>query len=183
MSIRIRDLLPPIRKAAKKALTEVVAFVWTILIWAIVVVTLFAVLFWIIAFVGDRESAYPVGTPFTAAQVAAIFGGFGLVVGFSGHRDSDLRQKMRLVGVLFTLSALGFSLMGMLLPLSESFSTGSSGSASLIGWILAIDFSVVIVSFTAGTFIWLSLVKRLIGEDKPDTETGRSPSPRSDNPE
>lgn len=178
MSNRIRDSLPRIQKGAKKALNEVVALILTTLIWAIVAVTFFAVLFWIIAFAGERDSTYPVGTPFTLAQVAAIFGGFGLVAGFSGHRDSDLRQKMRLVGVLYILSALGFSLMGMLLPLSDSFSTGSSGLTSLIGWILAIDFSVVIISFTVGTFIWLSLVKRLIGEDKPDIETGCSPSPR-----
>ena len=45
-----------------------------------------AVFLWFLSFLGAKENPLASGTPFTLAQVMAIFGGFGLVAGFSDPR-------------------------------------------------------------------------------------------------
>ncbi len=54
---------------------------------------------------------------------------------------------MRVVGILYLFSALGFSLMGMLAPLAAQPSEGASGSEQFIVWMIVIDLIASIVSW------------------------------------
>ena len=82
------------------------------------VVTWFAVFFWLLTFIGQDENPLATGSPFTLAQVISIFGAFGLAGGFAGGVVPEfLRRKMLLMGILYLMSALGFSLIGMMLPI------------------------------------------------------------------
>ena len=59
---------------------------------------------------------YDSGSPFTLAQVMAIFGAFGLAAGFSDRVERKLKQDMRRVAICHFVSALCFCLLGLLLP-------------------------------------------------------------------
>ena len=145
-----------------------------ILAFLVGLVTLFSLYIWLSEFSGGQENPFVFGTPFTLAQVAAIFGGLGLIAGFAGHRDSQLQRKMRLIGNLYLFSALGFTLFGLMLPIENWIRQGDLDVDPLIGWIVTAELLVAIVAFVAGTFIWIRSIIGLIGEDKPDDCTGSS---------
>ena len=92
-----------------------------------------AVFLWFLSFLGAKDNPLASGTPFTLAQVMAIFGGFGLVAGFSDRVACDLRRPLRRMATLFLLSALHFCLMGMLLP-ALTVAEGGTASSYSPGW-------------------------------------------------
>ena len=80
----------------------------------------YAVGFWLIPYLGDPDHPYVGGSLFTLAQVMAIFGAFGIAAGFTNHVECRLRRSLRAAGALHIMSALGFTLLGMMLPISTS---------------------------------------------------------------
>ena len=149
-------------------------FALNILAFPVGFVTFFSLYIWFSEFPGGHENPFVFGTPFTLAQVAAIFGGLGLIAGFAGRRDSQLRRKMRLVGNLYLFSAFGFTLFGLMLPIENWIRQGNLDVVPLIGWIVTAELLVAIVAFVAGTFIWMRSIIGLVGEDKPDDCTESS---------
>ena len=87
------------------------------------------VVFWFLTFIGDplEEIHYASGSPFTLAQVMAIFGAFGLAGGFSSYGDDALRLNLRRVGVVYLFSALGFAIFGMIFPIFAPMAKSSNG--------------------------------------------------------
>lgn len=122
----------------------------------------FAISFWLFAYLPNPSHPYIDGSPFTLAQVAAIFGGLGLAAGFSGRVDGRLRILIRLTGVLYLVSALGFSLFGMTLPLSADDAQWKNS-----GHVLEkMHFAFLLMAmggFSLGTMIWVSSIHRLLG--------------------
>ena len=124
-----------------------------------------AVFLWFLSFLGAKENPLASGTPFTLAQVMAIFGGFGLVAGFSDNVACDLRHSLRLMATLFLLSALCFCLMGMLLPALAVAEGGTASTYLLVGAVLG-TIAVSSVSFCLGTFMWADQLGGLINKTK-----------------
>ena len=133
------------------------------------VVALLAVFFWFLQFLGDPEqtASYANGSPFTLAQVMAIFGAFGIAGGFSAYGSSDLRSSLRLVGVFYVLSALGFSLLGMMLPILLSADEGTS-SHTYLAWATLGAFTMAAATFYGGTLVLLSSIGTLLTGDEED---------------
>lgn len=72
---------------------------------------------------------------------------------------------MRLVGVFYVLSALGFSLLGMILPILLSSNEGIS-PPKYLEWVTLGAFAVAAVTFCWGTFVLLFSIGRLLTGDK-----------------
>ena len=100
------------------------------------------------------ENPYVSGSPFTLAQVMAIFGAFGAVAGFSDRVEVTLKRAMRRVAILHFVSALCFCLLGLLLP---ALPYAKEGTASF--WIIIVSLLISIgaaaLSFSWGTIEWL----------------------------
>ena len=126
----------------------------------IAVTTMVAAILWFAHFLTNQESPFPFGNLFALTQVAAIFCGLGLVAGFSSNVHPSLGREMRRVSILYLLSALGFSLAGMLLPASAS--SINNEPRQLFEFITATSFLVAAISFGIGTFLWTSCIPRLI---------------------
>ena len=133
------------------------------------VVALFAVFLWFLQFLGDPEqtASYASGSPFTLAQVMAVFGAFGIAGGFSAYGSADLRSSLRQVGVLYILSALGFSLLGMMLPILPSADEGTS-SHTYLEWATLGAFTVAAATFYWGTLVLLFSIGTLLTGDAED---------------
>lgn len=150
----------PLRKITLNTVTVISAPV-------VGVIALFAVSLWFLQFVGDpeRTSSYAGGSPFTLAQVMAIFGAFGIAGGFSSVLgDLKLRSSLQRMGALYTLSALAFSLLGMLLPIVPSASGGTSHT--FLVWVTGAAFLVAAVTFVLGTMVLLLRIGELLTADK-----------------
>ena len=111
------------------------------------------------------ENAYASGSPFTLAQVMAIFGAFGLAAGFSDRVEEKLKGSMRRVAILHFVSALCFCLLGLLLPAIPYLKEGTVSF-----WIIAVSVAITIVgsalSFSWGTIEWLSNIPRILGNNE-----------------
>ena len=121
-----------------------------------------AIVLWLYAYLPDPGHPYIGGSPFTLAQVSAIFGGLGIAVAFSNQVCGQLRHLLRIAGVLYLVSALGFSLFGMILPLSISDELWATQGDILEG----MHFSFLLMAmggFSLGTIIWVSRIHRLLG--------------------
>ena len=137
------------------------------------VVTWFAVFFWLLTFIGQDENPLATGSPFTLAQVISIFGAFGLAGGFAGGVVPEfLRRKMLLMGILYLMSALGFSLIGMMLPI---LTTSDENLTLTILSIIA--FSMGAITFGVGNTMFVYVSYKLI-TDKGVKGTSRSSSSR-----
>ena len=116
------------------------------------------------------SKSIPTGTPFTLAQVVAIFGALGLAGGFSNYGNRSLQTHLRLVGVIYLLSALGFVMLGLLLPTItlELKETTRYIMTSLILAYLVLGG----VCFAGGTLYWLLLLAtgKLLGNSENDRE-------------
>ena len=134
-----------------------------------------AVFLWFLSFLVAKENPLASGTPFTLAQVMAIFGGFGLVVGFSDRVPCEIRRPLRLMASLFLLSALHFCLMGMLLPALTVAEGGTVSGYLLVGAIL-VTITVSAVSFGLGTFMWAAQLGELINKPKKCRKPKNCPS-------
>ncbi len=148
-----------------KVLWRVIEITLRILITTVGVFAIPATFFWLLSFLGAEENPLASGTPFTLAQVMAIFGGFGLVVGFSDQVACDLKRPLRFMATLFLLSALCFCLMGMLFPALAVAEDGTVSGDLLVGAILG-AFAVSAVSFGFGIFMWAFLLGGLIDKTK-----------------
>ena len=134
-----------------------------------VAATAYPVVFlWFIQFVNDpgQTSPYASGSPFTLAQVMAIFGAFGVAGGFSTYGSPGLRLNLRRVGVSYILSALGFSFLGMTMPILPLADEGTYSQTVLLVLTLG-AFLVVAVTFYFGTLMLLiSIGSLLAGDDE-----------------
>ncbi len=142
---------------------RLVANVLMIVIGAIAAFAIPAVFIWIATFIGDPESPLVGGTPFTLAQVMAIFGAFGLAGGFGSQGTAKFRRSLRLVATLFLISALCFSLLGMLFPGLASAEEGTTSTHVLVGALIG-ALALAGLAFLAGTVLWMSLVPELLCE-------------------
>ncbi len=150
----------PLRKTTLNTVTVISAP-------AVGVIALFAISLWFLQFVGDPEqtSSYAGGSPFTLAQVMAILGAFGIAGGFSSVLDSsELKPSLQRVGALYTLSALAFSLLGMMLPIVPAASGGTSHT--FLVWVTGAAFLVAAVTFVLGTMELLVSIRKLLTADK-----------------
>ena len=142
---------------------------------AIGVVAGYAVGFWLIAYLPDPDHPYIGGSLFTLAQVMAIFGAFGFAAGFSKYGNPGLRTQLRRVGALHILSALGFSLLGMIFPVSTHEAMWRE-HGDVLGVLNGIALAMAILGFSLGTTLWVSQFHRLLGIESAG-DTGRdSPS-------
>ena len=112
------------------------------------------------------NNPYAAGSPFTLAQVMAIFGGIGLVAGFSDHVGHRLKRDMRLVAISHFVAALCFCLLGLLLPATPY---AEEGTASF--WIVVVAVLLAIcgaaVSFSFGTAAWVISIPRILRNKEP----------------
>ena len=91
----------------------------------------------------DLPANFP--SPFQLAILMAIFGAFGMASGFSSQVGSNaLKKSMRQVALLFTLAALGLTLMGISLagatPQPPAEGCCRTFQEQITGWILLIAF-------------------------------------------
>lgn len=133
------------------------------------------VFIWNLSIITDPflDNPYATGTPFTLAQVMTIIGAFGLVAGFSDHIGQELNRDMRRVAIYHFVSALCFCLLGLLLPAMPHAEEGT-----VLFWLLAAAIPISIggtaLSFTWGTFGWLSIIPMII-ENKEAVESDCAP--------
>ena len=141
------------------------------------VVTWFAVFFWFLTFLNPDENPFVTGSSFTLAQVVSIFGAFGLAGGFAGGAVPEfLRRKILIMGILYLISALVFSLVGMMLPALASSNPGTD--ENLILTILnSTVFTMGAIAFGAGNTMFVYVSYKLI-TDKGVKGTSRSSSSR-----
>ena len=144
---------------------QVVGSALAILVFVIGALAYPAAVFWILAFLAGNENPYAIGTPFTLAQVMAIFGAFGLAGGFSSHGTSDLRRGLRLMATLYLISALCFCMIGMLLPVVTTMDTGFSSNA-LTAFVLLV-IAVAATGFNTGTWVWACIIVELLHREEP----------------
>lgn len=125
------------------------------------VVTAGAIAFWISVFLVSPDHPYIDGSVFTLAQVMAIFGAFGVAAAFSNHHDCELKLQLRRAGVLHLVSALGFTLWGLIFPIStyeniwtryESILLVLNSGAIFIG----------MMGFSWGTMMWVGQLPKLL---------------------
>ncbi len=130
-------------------------------------ITYASVIFTNISFLADPilENVYASGSPFTLAQVMAIFGAFGLVAGFSDRVEQELKNTMRRVAILHLVSALCFCLLGLLLPTIPYLEEGTAAY-----WIILVSFTITILgsalSFSWGTIEWLFDIPKILGNEE-----------------
>ena len=112
------------------------------------------------------DNPYATGSPFTLAQVMAIFGAFGLAAGFSDRVEQELKRDMRRVAIYHFVSALCFCLLGLLLPAIPYAEEGTASS-----WIIVVAVLVAIcgaaISFSWGTADWISNIPRILKNKEP----------------
>ena len=112
------------------------------------------------------DNPYATGSPFTLAQVMAIFGAFGLAAGFSERVEQVLKRVMRRVAIYHFVSALCLCMLGLLLP---AIPYVTEGTASY--WIIVVAVLVAIcgaaVSFSLGTADWISHIPRFLKDKEP----------------
>ena len=151
-------------------------FVMSALGAAIGTVAGYAVGFWLIPYLVDPDHPYVGGSLFTLAQVVAIFGAFGVAAGFSNHLEHRLRSSLRAAGALHIMSALGFTLVGMMLPFSTT--EGMWRDHGVILTVLNfVALAMAISGFWFGTTLWVSQFHRLLGIGRPGDAGGESPCP------
>ena len=134
----------------------------------------FAVGFWLIPYLVDPDHPYAGGSIFTLAQVMAIFGAFGVAAGFSSNVDCRLRNPLRGAGALHIMSALGFTLLGMMLPVSAS-ETMWRDHEIVLTVLNFVALAMAIVGFWLGTTFWVSQFHRLLGIGRAGDGGGDSP--------
>ncbi len=154
---------------------QVAEIVVTILASVVVALSLYAPLLWFITFLDPQKTPYASGTPFMLAQVVALFGAFGLAGGFSGNVAPNLRNKLCYMGVVYIVSAFGFSLLGMVLPFFASLDERTVGYYFMLSSSIG-AFGVAWVTFGLGTILFLLIIRSLI-EDKVDEGTKGCSSP------
>lgn len=159
--------------------TPLVRFVLTLtaaaLLGTIMALTYAGVFIWNLSILTDPilDNPYATGSPFTLAQVMAIFGAFGLVAGFSDHIGHELKRDMRRVAIYHFVSALCFCLLGLLLPAMPHAKEGTVALWILTAAIL-ISISGAALSFSWGTVGWLSKIPVII-ESKVVVESDCAP--------
>ena len=129
---------------------------------AIGVVAGYAVGFWLLAYLPDPSHPYVGGSIFTLAQVMAIFGAFGFAAGFSNYGSRGLRCQLRRAGALHIMSALGFSLLGMIFPISTNETTWAE-HGRVLGTLNTVVLAMAIVGVGFGTTLWVSQFHKLMG--------------------
>ena len=136
------------------------------------------VILWFVSFLAfqdglsGRPNSFPTGTPFTLAQVVAIFGAFGLAGGFSSYGDAVLRRKLRRVGIIYLLSSLAFATLGLLLS-GAAFLLVEGQHPAVAVVMAALIFVILMVAagcLAAGTFDWLSVIGKLLSNGKEEEE-------------
>ena len=137
-------------------------FVMSLLGAAIGTVAGYAVGFWLIPYLFDPDHPYVGGSLFTLAQVMAIFGAFGVAAGFSNYVESRLRSSLRAAGALHIMSALGFTLLGMMLPVSTSEAMWRD-HGDVLTVLNFVALAMAIMGFWFGTTLWVSRFHRLLG--------------------
>ena len=135
------------------------------LIGAIGVFAIPAVFIWISNFIDNPGKPLSGGTPFTLAQVMAIFGAFGLAGGFATDGTARFKRSLRLVATLYLIAALCFTLLGMLFPGLTSSEEGTAANHLLVGFSAA-AITVAAAALFVGTLLWASLVRELLCEDE-----------------
>lgn len=132
--------------------------------------------FWLIPYLVDPDHPYVGGSLFTLAQVMAIFGAFGMAAGFSNHLEGRLRSYLRAAGALHIMSALGFTLVGMMLPVStnEAIWRDHGGVLTILNFVAL---AMAIMGFCFGTTLWVSQFHRLLGIGRAGNAGGDSPYP------
>ena len=92
----------------------------------------------------------------------AIFGAFGFAAGFSNYGSRALRSQLRRAGAMHIMSALGFSLLGMIFPISTN-ETIWAEHRRVLGTLNTVALAMAIVGFGAGTTLWVSQFHKLLG--------------------
>lgn len=136
----------------------------------------YAVGFWLIPYLVDPDHPYVGGSLFTLAQVMAIFGAFGVAAGFSNHLERRLGSFLRPAGALHIMSALGFTLVGMMLPISTTEGMWRDHGVVLTT-LNFVALAMAISGFWFGTTLWVSQFHRLLGIGRAGDAGGGSPSP------
>ena len=135
----VKSLLSKLNSPFKFVLAAVV----TALLATVMVLVYTGVFLWNISFLAGPalDNPYATGSPFTLAQVMAIFGAFGMVASFSDRVEQRLRRSMCWVAVCHFLAALSFCLLGLILPAIPHAQEGTAGYwiiiVAILGSILA----------------------------------------------
>ena len=130
----------------------------------IMAITYVSVLISNISFLADPilTNVYSTGSPFTLAQVMAIFGAFGLAAGYSDRVEEELKNMMRLVAILHFVAALCFCMFGLLLPTIPYLEEGT-----IAYWIILVSVMTTMLgsalSFSWGTIEWLFNIPKILG--------------------
>ena len=157
-------------------------FVMSLLGAAIGTVAGYAVGFWLIPYLFDPDHPYVGGSLFTLAQVMAIFGAFGVAAGFSNYVEPRLRSSLLAAGALHIMSALGFTLLGMMLPVSTSEAMWRD-HGDVLTVLNFVALAMAIMGFWFGTTLWVSRFHRLLGVGRAGDAGGDSPCPEGNHPE
>lgn len=120
-----------------------------------------AMALWMSEFIFKPGGTYVGGSLFTLAQVVAIFGAFGIAGALAGLSDDKLGRRLGQAGVLHLLPALGFTLLGLMLPASTNNAVWDRYStilAPINGGVLFVG----MLGFSLGTFLWVSQIPKLL---------------------
>ena len=177
LSVAVRNLLKNVGSSTAKMWSHVghllakargghtwniLDFVMSALGAAIGTVAGYVVGFWLIPYLVDPDHPYVGGSLFTLAQVMAIFGAFGVAAGFSNYVEFRLRSTLRAAGALHIVSALGFTLLGMMLPVSTSGAMWRD-HGDVLTVLNFVALAMAIMGFWFGTTLWVSRFHRLLG--------------------
>ncbi len=155
----------------------IVVVVGATLLGTIMAIVYTGVFIWNLSFLTDPvlDNPYATGSPFTLAQVMAIFGVFGLAAGFSDRVEQELKRDMRRVAIFHFVSALCFCMLGLLLPAIPYAEEGTT-----VYWFIVVAILVAIcgaaISFSWGTADWLSNIPRIL-KNKDTVEPASCESP------
>ena len=166
----------PTGKAGRGDAWTILDFAMSLLGTAIGAVAGYAVGFWLIPYLIDPNHPYVGGSLFTLAQVMAIFGAFGVAAGFSNYMELRLRSTLRAAGALHIMSALGFTLLGMMLPVSTSEAMWRD-HGDVLTVLNVVAMAMAIMGFWFGTTLWVSRFHRLLGIGRAGDAGGDSPCP------
>ena len=160
----IRNLISNPRRLVRWAVTGVAAA----LLATIIALIYTGVFIWNISLITGtiEDNPYAMGSPFTLAQVMAIFGAFGLAAGFSDRVNKKLRRVMRDVAIHHFVSALCFCLLGLLLPAIPYLKEGTASFWITVVAVLA-AIGVAAVAFSLGTAKWLSNIPSILENKEP----------------
>ena len=166
----------PTGKAGGGHAWTILDFIMSLVGAAIGTVAGYAVGFWLIPYLVDPGHPYVGGSLFTLAQVMAIFGAFGVAAGFSNYVEFRLRSSLRAAGALHIMSALGFTLLGMMLPVSTSEAMWRD-HGDVLTVLNFVALAMAIMGFWFGTTLWVSRFHRLLGIGRAGDAGGDSPCP------